>query len=99
MGDPAQSGGITYSEWMGALTQAQPVRPRCPECGSNHIISNGAKWNCRTCGNYWMKIHTGRKGPDYSQRPPCPDCGAHYAAKNGSRGWICGKCGKQWKYS
>jgi len=31
-------------------------RPKCPECGSKHVISRGKEWYCRDCGKYWSKI-------------------------------------------
>ncbi len=31
------------------------VRPNCPECNSNKIVSSGLNWICRTCGKAHRK--------------------------------------------
>lgn len=97
MGDPAQSGGITYSEWMGTLSQVKPSRPPCPVCGGTHTISSSHQWLCRDCGKYYSKARKERDLPDYSARPQCPRCGAYHANRQGGARWMCGKCGRQWK--
>ena len=30
---------------------------KCPECGSDHVISNGDYWTCASCGRKWRKIY------------------------------------------
>lgn len=30
-------------------------RPKCPRCGSLHIISRGIEWGCGKCGRRWIK--------------------------------------------
>jgi len=30
-------------------------RPRCPRCGSTHVISRGIEWGCAECGRRWIK--------------------------------------------
>lgn len=95
MGDSAQSSGISYAEWLGALAKVTD-RPPCEDCGSTHIISNGKQWMCRDCGRHFLKVRHNRAMPDFSARPACPVCGKYHACRNGPRGWICGECGKQW---
>lgn len=87
---------ITYEEWLKALEPAhREVRPPCPECGSNNIISNGPQWICGDCRKQWVKITRARKQPDFSNRPPCPECGNTRTLSKG-RGWVCDKCGRTW---
>lgn len=30
-------------------------RPKCPRCGSEHVISRGIEWGCAKCGRRWIK--------------------------------------------
>ena len=32
-----------------------PKRPKCPRCGSGHVISRGIEWGCGDCGRRWAK--------------------------------------------
>lgn len=41
--------------------EKSPQRPRCVECGSSHVVSNGACWMCRECGRQWIKRPIGKK--------------------------------------
>ena len=44
-----------------AQTQTETTRPTCPECGSDHITSNGPLWFCQDCGRKWTKNPRRRK--------------------------------------
>lgn len=30
-------------------------RPKCPRCGSSHVISRGIEWCCADCHRRWVK--------------------------------------------
>ena len=41
--------------------QTEPLRPLCPQCGLNDILSKGLEWNCKSCGRRWLKNPRGKK--------------------------------------
>lgn len=38
-----------------AKTQTEITRPNCPDCQSSEIVSNGLRWQCKSCGRQFSK--------------------------------------------
>lgn len=71
-------------------------RPPCPKCNSNHIISHGPLWLCRTCGVSWSKVYRPPRTLPLD-RPPCPRCKKiGFTSSRGLR-WVCLNCKYGWE--
>ena len=75
--------------------EKREVRPPCPECGLNDIMSQGVNWACKNCGRHFVKIFR-QKTYEKPKNLKCPNCNSKHIKSKGVD-WHCLGCGRQWR--